>query len=47
MGCDHVLVPDNPLSWPEIAARLAAARDYWLCTTTPSRAPHAAPVWEW
>jgi hypothetical protein len=40
-----LLVPDNTLSWPEIAARLAAARNYWLCTTTPSGAPHAAPVW--
>ena len=33
--CDHVLVPDDTLSWPEVAARLAAARNYWLCTTTP------------
>jgi hypothetical protein len=40
-----VLVPDDALSWPEVAARLAAARDYWLGTTTPSGAPHAAPVW--
>jgi hypothetical protein len=39
------LVPGDPLSWPEVAARLAAARNYWLCTTTPSGAPHAAPVW--
>lgn len=43
--CDHVLVPDDALSWPEVAARLAAARNYWLCTTTSSGAPHAAPVW--
>ena len=43
--CDHVLVPDNVLSWPEVAARLAAARNYWLCTTTSSGAPHAVPVW--
>jgi len=40
-----VLVPDNALSWPEVAARLTAARTYWLCTTTPSGAPHAVPVW--
>jgi Pyridoxamine 5'-phosphate oxidase len=40
-----VLVPDETLSWPEIAARLAVARNYWLCTTMPSGAPHAAPVW--
>ena len=40
-----MLVPDNAVSWPEVAARLATARTYWLCTTSPSGAPHAAPVW--
>lgn len=44
-GCHHLLVPDNALSWPEVAARLSAARTYWLCTTTSTGAPHAAPVW--
>ena len=43
--CDHVLMLEEPLSWAEVAARLAAARNYWLCTTMPSGAPHAAPVW--
>jgi PPOX class probable F420-dependent enzyme len=43
--CHHVNVPDEALSWLEVAARLAAARNYWLCTTMPSGAPHAAPVW--
>jgi len=38
-------VPDDTVSWPEVAARLGAARSYWLCTTMPSGAPHAAPVW--
>jgi PPOX class probable F420-dependent enzyme len=38
-------VPDDTVSWPEVANRLAAARNYWLCTTLPSGAPHAAPVW--
>jgi PPOX class probable F420-dependent enzyme len=38
-------VPDDVLCWPEVAARLAVARTYWLCTTMPSGAPHAAPVW--
>ncbi len=33
------------MAWPEVAARLAAPRNYWLGTTTPSGAPHAAPVW--
>ena len=36
---------DDMVSWPEVAACLAAARSYWLCTTMPSGAPHAAPVW--
>lgn len=40
-----MLVPDDTLSWTEVCARLAAARNYWLCTTMPSGAPHAAPVW--
>jgi len=40
-----VRVRDNTISWPEVAARLGAARSYWLCTTTPTGAPHAAPVW--
>lgn len=38
-------VPDNTLSWAEVAARLAPARNYWVFTTTPSGAPYAAPVW--
>ena len=33
------------MSWPEVAARLAPARTYWLSTTSPGGAPHAAPVW--
>ncbi len=43
--CHHVRVLDDTVTWPEVAARLAAARSYWLCTTMPSGAPHAAPVW--
>jgi len=33
------------MTWTEVAGRLAAARSYWLGSTTPSGAPHAAPVW--
>jgi hypothetical protein len=40
-----VRVRGDTITWPEVAARLAAARSYWLCTTMPSGAPHAAPVW--
>ncbi len=36
---------DSTLTWPEVAARLAPWRPYWLGTTTPSGAPHAAPAW--
>ncbi len=43
--CDHAVMRSASLSWSQVAARLGPARDYWLCTTTPSGAPHAAPVW--
>lgn len=36
---------ENLVSWAEIVSRLAAARNYWLGTTTLSGAPHAVPVW--
>ena len=31
-------MPDNALSWPEVAARLAVARNYWLSTASPDGA---------
>ncbi len=40
-----MLVPDHDLEWPEVAARLTGARNYWLVTSSPSGAPHAAPLW--
>ena len=40
-----MLVGDRDLDWPGVAARLAAARNYWLVTSSPSGAPHAAPLW--
>jgi PPOX class probable F420-dependent enzyme len=43
--CDHLRMQDGAMTWAEVSARLAAARTYWLGTTTPSGAPHAAPVW--
>src|SRR5258708_13902847 len=33
------------MTWAETAGRLSAARTYWLATTLPTGAPHAAPVW--
>jgi pyridoxamine 5'-phosphate oxidase-like protein len=44
-GCDPGQVPDHELQWPEVAARLATTRNYWLVTTSPTGAPHAAPLW--
>jgi PPOX class probable F420-dependent enzyme len=38
-------MPDDAMTWDEVAERLGAARTYWLGTTTPAGAPHAAPVW--
>ena len=38
-------MPDTDLTWTDVAGRVAAARTYWLGTTTPSGAPHAVPVW--
>jgi Pyridoxamine 5'-phosphate oxidase len=38
-------MPDNIMTWAEVAARLSAARTYWLGTTTVAGGPHAAPVW--
>lgn len=39
------MTQDGPLTWTEVAGRLAGWRTYWLGTTMPSGAPHAAPVW--
>jgi hypothetical protein len=36
---------EDSMTWAEVAGRLAAARNYWVGTTTGSGAPHAAPVW--
>jgi len=33
------------VEWVYFLDRLAPARTYWLATTTPDGAPHAAPVW--
>lgn len=33
------------LPWSWAAERLAASRNYWICTTRPDGRPHASPVW--
>jgi hypothetical protein len=43
--CDHLHMQNRTMTWAEIAERLSAPRQYWLGTTAPSGAPHAAPVW--
>lgn len=35
----------RPVTWSEVASRLADSRTYWLSTVTKRGAPHAAPVW--
>jgi hypothetical protein len=40
-----VATTPDVLTWSAVAARLAPARNYWLGTTRPDGAPHAAPVW--
>lgn len=39
--------PPDPtrFGWPQVSAQLAAARNYWLCSTYPDGRPHAMPVW--
>ena len=33
------------LEWDWVDARMAAARNYWICTTRADGRPHTAPVW--
>ena len=36
--------PIRLLAWEDVAARLAAARHYWLATVRPDGRPHVVPV---
>jgi nitroimidazol reductase NimA-like FMN-containing flavoprotein (pyridoxamine 5'-phosphate oxidase superfamily) len=36
--------PGGRLSWERACGMLAAARNYWICTTRPDGRPHAMPV---
>lgn len=33
------------MNWDWVNQQMTAARSYWICTTRPDGAPHAAPVW--
>jgi general stress protein 26 len=33
------------LPWEHVTERLAAAKNYWVCTTRPDGRPHATPIW--
>ncbi len=44
LACDYLRV-NSELDWPDVAARLAPARNYWLVTASAAGAPHTAPVW--
>jgi hypothetical protein len=39
---DH---PKALLTWKRVEEKLAAARNYWLCTVRPDGRPHAVPKW--
>ncbi len=34
-----------PRDWAEVTAKIAAARNYWVTSTSAAGRPHAAPVW--
>ena len=36
---------DGMLTWAWVSEQMAAARNYWVCTTRPEERPHAVPVW--
>ena len=36
---------ESMLTWDWVEDQMAAARNYWLCTTCPDGKPHAVPVW--
>src|SRR5262249_13140912 len=33
------------LPWSHVTERMAEAQNYWICTVSPGRRPHATPVW--
>jgi nitroimidazol reductase NimA-like FMN-containing flavoprotein (pyridoxamine 5'-phosphate oxidase superfamily) len=49
MGCKDfggdMAAASRITTWPQLVATLDRAASYWLATTDPAGAPHAAPVW--
>jgi hypothetical protein len=43
MGAPETI--DGTLEWDIVSAKLAAAKNYWIGTTSPTGAPHAVPMW--
>jgi hypothetical protein len=37
--------PGELVPWQRVSEWLAAARNYWVCTTRPDGRPHTKPVW--
>ena len=36
--------PNRLMAWPDVSARLAAAKHYWLATVRPDGRPHVVPL---
>ena len=43
MGAPESL--DGTLEWSDVVAKLAAAKNYWICTASVSGVPHTVPMW--
>jgi hypothetical protein len=37
--------PKGLMEWQQVDEQRNKARNYWICSTSPDGAPHAAPVW--
>jgi nitroimidazol reductase NimA-like FMN-containing flavoprotein (pyridoxamine 5'-phosphate oxidase superfamily) len=37
--------PKSMVPWSHVEQRLAAARNYWICSVRPNGKPHVIPVW--
>ncbi len=41
----YVENPKGMVSWSYVEQRLAAAKNYWICSVRPNHKPHVIPVW--